>query len=427
MAARAEVAHSCPGMVGFACRCFSLALVAGVLLLGGASTGDARVAADTTPPTILGPSSFTTAATADCGQTFCTTYTPTFDVSDPDDTASQITVSCNTANGWTFFWGMTMLTCRAQDPAGNLGPPYMATMNVTLPPPTFSPAPGSASFPATGAAGGPATFATPTAIDVGGQSVAVTCDHQSGVVYPIGDTVVTCTAQIKRNDSNGTPIGGLPSATAQFTVTITAGSPGGGGSGGTGGTGSGGSGGSTSGRSGSPSAADTTVPSIQAHSNVAVDATSRHGAVVRYSVAASDPDNNPSELRILCSPASGSTFRLGNQARTQATTVTCTAQDPAGNRSLPLSFEVTVRGAHDQLVALERRVIAVRHLSAARKVTLVELLQDADRDVRTGARAKANQHLGTFIAQVESLSTAVGRGTKTELTTAASRILSLDG
>src|SRR5436853_219299 len=82
-----------------------------------------------------------------------------------------------------------------------------------------------------------------------GQSVPVTCAHQSGLVYPLGVTTVACTAQITRNDSQGNPISGLPSAATQFTITITTQSSGGGGGGGGSGGGSGGGGGSGSGGS----------------------------------------------------------------------------------------------------------------------------------------------------------------------------------
>ena len=51
------------------------------------------------------------------------------------------------------------------------------------------------------------------------------------------------------------------------------------------------------------------------------DATSPQGAVVSYTVRATDPDNAPSQLTITCAPASGSTFAIGT------TTVNCTASD----------------------------------------------------------------------------------------------------
>src|SRR5579884_1616869 len=198
-------------------------------LLVFAGAGEARQTADTTPPTITGASDITVPATYDCGQTFCANVTWPFTVSDPDDAVSAITVVCNNPNGQTYSWGMSMTTCQAHDQAGNYSVQVMFTVTVTIPPPTFTSTPGPLTYPATGPAGGPATYATPTAVDVGGQAVPVSCDHASGLIYPLGDTTVTCTAQIKRNDSLGNPIGGLPSATTQFTITIAAANSGGGG------------------------------------------------------------------------------------------------------------------------------------------------------------------------------------------------------
>lgn len=374
----------------------------GVFAVGAAGAA-ARIATDTTSPTISGASDITVPATSDCNQTFCATVTWPFTVSDPDDPADQITVTCNNPNGQTYSWGQTYTTCQAKDAAGNLSAPVSFTVTVTVPPPTFQIVPGSLSFPATGPAGGPATFATPTAVDVGGQSVPVTCDHQSGIVYPIGVTTVTCTAQITRNDSQGTPISGLPSASTQFTITITAPTSGGGGSTGGGGGGGGGStggGGGSGGGGPSPTPLDTTPPTLRPHGNVRVAASSSRGALVAYAVVAQDVDNEPGTLIVTCSPASGSTFRLGPRGASHTTTVTCSARDPSGNRSPTTAFSVTVLGAHDQVVALLRQVRALRSLTEARRTGLTSTLQRAGRAILRRARGKADTELAAFIAQV---------------------------
>ena len=87
---------------------------------------------------------------------------------------------------------------------------------------------------------------------------------------------------------------------------------------------------------------DTTPPVLSLPGNLTVDATGPAGAVVTYTVTATDPDNSPSSLTLTCSPASGSLFPFG------VTTVTCSASDPAGNRAAG-SFTVTVLGAAAQL------------------------------------------------------------------------------
>lgn len=80
---------------------------------------------------------------------------------------------------------------------------------------------------------------------------------------------------------------------------------------------------------------DTTPPVLSVPSTIAVNATSSAGASVTYTVTATDPDNQPSDLTIACAPASGSTFPIGS------TTVTCMASDPAGNTTTS-AFQVVV-------------------------------------------------------------------------------------
>src|SRR5579884_3724692 len=382
--------------------------VAAGLLLGLARTGDARQAADTTSPTINGASDISVPATFDCGQTFCADVTFPFTVSDPDDPPDQIVVVCNNPNGQTYFWGLSMTTCQAHDPAGNHSAPVMFTVTVTLPPPTFQTVPGPLTFPATGPAGGPATFTTPPAVDVGGQSVPVTCDHQSGLVYAVGVTTITCTAQIQRNDSQGNPIQGLPSATTTFAVTITTagGGPGGGGSsGGGGGSSGGGSGPGGSGGATGGGTTDTTAPAVD------------------YSVLATDPDDGTARLQLSCTPASGSVFPLGRRRATRATTVTCHARDAAGNEAKPMTFTVTVLGAHDQLVALERRVRGARVPTAAGRASLLDDLHRADRACAAGAYGRATSALAAFVAQAERLP----RSSRAAVVEAAARVIAVVG
>jgi Tol biopolymer transport system component len=82
---------------------------------------------------------------------------------------------------------------------------------------------------------------------------------------------------------------------------------------------------------------DTTPPVITVPAPITVDATSLRGAVVTYTVTATDPDDGVFSLR--CLPASGAVFPIGK------TTVTCTAVDTQRNTSRA-SFTVTVDGAN---------------------------------------------------------------------------------
>lgn len=79
---------------------------------------------------------------------------------------------------------------------------------------------------------------------------------------------------------------------------------------------------------------DTTPPVVATHDDVTAEATSAAGAVVSYDApTATDDVDGP--VPVTCSPASGAAFALGD------TTVTCSAQDAAGNAGSS-SFEVHV-------------------------------------------------------------------------------------
>ena len=82
---------------------------------------------------------------------------------------------------------------------------------------------------------------------------------------------------------------------------------------------------------------DTTAPVVQLPSGgyVEAQATSPEGAVVDFTVTATD-DDDPNPL-VVCAPPSGSFFPLGG------TDVWCTATDDAGNRSEPVHFTVWVQ------------------------------------------------------------------------------------
>ncbi|MDP2775293.1 MAG: HYR domain-containing protein [Nocardioides sp.] len=78
---------------------------------------------------------------------------------------------------------------------------------------------------------------------------------------------------------------------------------------------------------------DSTPPVLHLPADIAVDATGPTGAVVTYTVSATDDtDTSPA---VVCVPSSGSTFPVGT------TQVSCTATDDAGNSDTG-SFEVTV-------------------------------------------------------------------------------------
>jgi uncharacterized repeat protein (TIGR01451 family) len=83
---------------------------------------------------------------------------------------------------------------------------------------------------------------------------------------------------------------------------------------------------------------DRVAPSLTAPAAVTADTTAFEAATVSFaSPTASDSLSGVDTASLNCSPASGSTFKLG------ANTVTCNAKDLAGNAATPASFTVTVR------------------------------------------------------------------------------------
>ncbi|MEA2415845.1 MAG: hypothetical protein QOI58_2502 [Thermoanaerobaculia bacterium] len=111
----------------------------------------------------------------------------------------------------------------------------------------------------------------------------VSCDHNSGDLYPIGETAVHCTA----TDSFGT-------ASGSFSVFVF----------------------------------DTGAPVVTVPADIVTG-----NPVVTYTVTANDVIDGP--VTVTCSPASGSTFALGT------TTVNCVAYDSQANAGFG-SFNVTV-------------------------------------------------------------------------------------
>ncbi len=347
-------------------------------------------------------------ATFGCGQSFCATVNLSLSASDPDDAPGQITISCNTPNGtplsYTATAGTGLITCQAKDAAGNLSQQVQFTVTVTVPPPSFQNVPAPISTNATSTMGAVVTFIPPTASDVGGQPDVVTCDHLSGITYPITTTTVICSAAVVRNDSNGIPYTYVTGSVA-FAITVTPPSAtpppqtlppppagGGGGAGGSGGAGGGGGGGGGFGGS-----RDTTPPTIVAHPNIRVAATTSRGAVVSFEVSATDPDDDRAHVVIACTPATGTTFPLAAHAASKISTVTCTARDAAGNAAAPMAFVITVEGAHDQLLALERQVRAQPQLTREMRTRLVGQLKTADQLVVQGVGERADERLATFM------------------------------
>jgi dipeptidyl aminopeptidase/acylaminoacyl peptidase len=152
----------------------------------------------------------------------------------------------------------------------NWGTPAPVTVEDTTAP-TIS-GPEDQTVEATGPSGATATWDDPTATDAVDGDVSVTCDADPGATFPLGDTLVTCSA----TDAAGN------TGTATFTVKVK----------------------------------DTTAPVIASHNDVTAEATGPDGAFVSYT-SPTTTDAVDGSGSASCTPASGSKFALGD------TTVTC--------------------------------------------------------------------------------------------------------
>jgi hypothetical protein len=251
---------------------------------GNTATGHFTVTVrDTTPPVFDPISVDTVEATGSHGAPV--SFAPhATDLVDPSPS-----VVCDPASGSVFALGATQVTCTATDASGNHSA-LTFTVNVADTTPPVVGAVANQTVEATSAAGAAFSWVMPTATDLVDGDRPVTCDHAQGATFPLGATVVTCSA---------TDLSGNQGSSA-FTVTVR----------------------------------DTTAPSFATAPNLTVTATSSAGAVVTYAAPLAT-DLVDGRTPVTCSPASGTRFPLGT------TTVTCSSTDHSGNTATT-SFTVRV-------------------------------------------------------------------------------------
>jgi uncharacterized repeat protein (TIGR03803 family) len=175
---------------------------------------------------------------------------------------------------------------------------------------------------ATSAAGAVVTF-TATANDAIDGPRAVSCVPGLASTFPLGTTTVSCSA----SDSHGN------TASGSFSVTVR----------------------------------DTTPPALALPGNITTEATSAAGAVVTYSVSATDTVDGA--LTPSCGPISGSTFAIGT------TPVTCSATDAHGNPASG-SFSVTVRDTAAPMVTVPGNITTEATSAAGAVVTYTATASD---------------------------------------------------
>jgi hypothetical protein len=242
---------------------------------------------DTTAPVIAAHDNITAEATGPNGA--LVSYTaPTAN----DAVYGSVDVECLPASGSQFGFGDTTVTCTATDGSGNEATPttFKVTVADTKAPSLTVPS-GPVRVEATGPTGAVATYQV-SAEDAVDPAPSISCTPESGNVFKLGTTQVTCTAK----DATGNT-----SAEQTFDVIVE----------------------------------DTTAPVIAAHADVNATATGANGALVNYT-SPGTTDAVDGNGTATCLPASGTTFAVG------PTTVTCNATDAAGNKAASTTFKVNV-------------------------------------------------------------------------------------
>jgi hypothetical protein len=137
---------------------------------------------------------------------------------------------------------------------------------------------------------------------------------------------------------------------------------------------------------------DTTPPVVTVPASIAVDATGPLGAHVTYAASARD-DRDPSPS-LVCTPASGGIFPIGD------TDVACTATDGTGNAATA-RLVVHVRGAGEQIMRLVDKTAAFLDLPALRPALRVALQSTVDAILAKRPRS-ACRALEVYVAIVRS-------------------------
>jgi len=154
------------------------------------------------PPVVTVPADMTVEA-----QNF-TGATVTYTASAVDDQGRPISVTCAPPSGSIFAFGPTTVTCSARSGGKTTTKRFKVTVVDTRPPVITVPA---AQQLTTSVRAGKAVTYSASATDVVDGAVAVSCAPASGALFPVGATVVTCSAADRRGNASS----------ASFNVTVT--------------------------------------------------------------------------------------------------------------------------------------------------------------------------------------------------------------
>jgi hypothetical protein len=231
---------------------------------------------DTTAPALNLPAAVTASTVNPAGTSV------SFAASAIDLVDGAVAAQCTPGSGSLFPVGATTVMCTAVDSRQNIAVgSFTVSVVLSTPDPTNAPPRLRGLRPrrvtATSPAGAVVKFHV-WGVDAEDGRLPAVCSHQSGDIFPIGLTIVSCTT----TDSAGA------TATGRFTVRVTPNRP----------------------------------PKLHGLEDISVAATSPAGAVVKFHVWGLDLDDG--RLPAMCSHQSGDIFPIG------LTIVSCTTTDSAG-------------------------------------------------------------------------------------------------
>ncbi len=157
---------------------------------------------DTTPPELSIPDDIVISPDNELGAVVI------FSVSAVDDVDGQIIPICSPSSGSFFHMDSTIVTCTATDSSGNISDATFVVNIQDQIPPVLT-VPEDILIDTTVVSGTRVTFTVSAVDDINGLIIPI-CTSESGSVFPIGNTIVTCTAI----DSSGNI------SDATFVVTI---------------------------------------------------------------------------------------------------------------------------------------------------------------------------------------------------------------
>src|SRR5262249_10202800 len=125
-----------------------------------------------------------------------------YDVSATDLRDGAVPVLCTPASGSAFPFGTTAVTCTASDSIGNATSASFTVTVADTAGPVCTSVPDDITVDAWCTQGAWFGWTDPTASDLVDGAVAVTCDHTPWTEFPLGTTVVTCSAHDSRGNTS---------------------------------------------------------------------------------------------------------------------------------------------------------------------------------------------------------------------------------